>query len=205
MHLSESVREPRRFACAAFNMSIHHSEQPTLELIESLRSLAQFDTRMKLTEAAHGPLQSIGTSSDLPLQRCNHSTCVLREAACPLTTIRRHRFRCTRRRRRAHVRNEISDREVHLVADAAHNWNRAGVNGARDDFFMEGPQVFERSAAASQDENVALGSSRCEANCPRDLRRRRRALHGNGVDQHGNRAEAPLQYMQDVTNRGSGR
>ncbi len=58
------------------------------------------------------------------------------------------------RRGGAHVGGEIGDGEIGLVADAGDDGNGAGGNGARDGFFVESPEVFERAAAAREDENV---------------------------------------------------
>ncbi len=59
-----------------------------------------------------------------------------------------------RRSGRAHVRDEIGDREVGFVAHAGDHGNRRRGDGPRDDFFVERPQVFERAAAARDDEHV---------------------------------------------------
>jgi len=42
-----------------------------------------------------------------------------------------------------------------------------------------------------------------QANRSRDLRGRGSALHGHGIDQHGNGGKTARQHMQDVANRGA--
>ena len=65
-----------------------------------------------------------------------------------------------RGRRRARIGDEVGDGEVHLVADAADDRQRAGMDRARQLLVVEGPQVLERAAAARQDEHVAFGARR---------------------------------------------
>ena len=76
--------------------------------------------------------------------------------AQPLGAVRHDALGRTRGRRRALVGDEVGDREVHLVADAAHDGNRAGEDGACDRLVVERPQVLERAAAARDDQHVAV-------------------------------------------------
>ena len=55
-----------------------------------------------------------------------------------------------RRRRRAHVGDEIADREIGLVADAGDDGDARLEHGARDDLLVERPQVLDRAAAAAR-------------------------------------------------------
>src|SRR6266851_1667474 len=54
----------------------------------------------------------------------------------------------------ADVGNEIGDSEIGFVADAGDDGNFGSGDGARHEFFVEGPQVFHRAATAREDENV---------------------------------------------------
>src|SRR5438045_4713989 len=58
------------------------------------------------------------------------------------------------RRGSAHVGDEIGDGEVGLVADSGDYGNLRIENGAGDDFFVEGPQVFEGATAAGENQHV---------------------------------------------------
>ena len=53
-----------------------------------------------------------------------------------------------RRRGRAQVGHEIGDGDVGFVAHGRNHRHGAGGDGARHGFFVEGPEVFERAAAA---------------------------------------------------------
>ena len=55
-----------------------------------------------------------------------------------------------RRRRGAQIRDEIRDGDIGLVADRGdHRHGRSG-DGASHDFLIEGPQILDRTAAASR-------------------------------------------------------
>jgi hypothetical protein len=60
-----------------------------------------------------------------------------------------------------------AQRDVGLVADAADHRQRAGRHGAHHALVVEGPQVFQRAAAAHQQQHVHLG-----AQLPGTLQRR---------------------------------
>ncbi len=74
----------------------------------------------------------------------------------------------------------------------------------RDDLLVERPEILERAAAASQDQHVAVRALAGEANCRRDLGGRARSLHLHRVDENRDRAEAPLEHVQDIAYRGAG-
>ena len=52
------------------------------------------------------------------------------------------------------VRDEVGDGEIRFVADAGDHGNERRRNRARNDLFVECPQIFERAAAASEDQHV---------------------------------------------------
>src|SRR5690349_22218380 len=58
------------------------------------------------------------------------------------------------RRGGANVGDEIGDGEIGFVADAGDDRNLRLGDGAGDDFFIESPQIFERTAAANEHEHV---------------------------------------------------
>ena len=57
----------------------------------------------------------------------------------------------------AAVGDEVSDGEVSFVADGGDDGRRATGYGASDVFFVERPEIFERSAAAGEDDDVGPG------------------------------------------------
>ena len=60
------------------------------------------------------------------------------------------------RRGRSQVGNKVADGEIGLVADGGDDRNLGRGNGARQTFIVEGEQVFERTAAASHDDDIDL-------------------------------------------------
>ena len=71
-----------------------------------------------------------------------------------------HERRGGGRRGRAHVGDEVADREVGLVAHARHDRQRRLEHRARDDLLVERPQVLDRAAAARDDQHVDLARAR---------------------------------------------
>ncbi len=59
-----------------------------------------------------------------------------------------------RGRGRAEIGDEIGDGEIGFVADGGDDRHFGCANGAGDGLFVEGPQIFERAAAASEDDDV---------------------------------------------------
>src|SRR5256885_7797847 len=54
----------------------------------------------------------------------------------------------------ANVRDKIGDSEIGLVADAGDDGNFRIEDSAGDNFFVEGPQVFDGAATAREDQDV---------------------------------------------------
>src|SRR5262249_19706481 len=83
--------------------------------------------------------------------------------------------------------------------------DRAGEDRAGDDLLVEGPQVFERSAAAPDDHHVdAAEAGRAgvdAANRRGDLGRRAVALHADVVHADVHAGVAAADGLQDVADR----
>ena len=124
-----------------------------------------------------------------------------REGAQPLGAVGYDALRRAGRRRRALVGDEIDDREIDLVTDAAYDRDRAGVNGAGHGLVVERLQILERAAAAREDQHVAVSAAPGEAQRIDDLAGRGHALHGNRVDEDGHGRETPPEHVQDVADR----
>jgi hypothetical protein len=56
----------------------------------------------------------------------------------------------------AQVGRKIGDGEIGFMADAGDDGDRRGVDGAGNAFFIEGPEVFDAAAAATDDDRVAI-------------------------------------------------
>ena len=54
----------------------------------------------------------------------------------------------------AQVRNVVANGGVDFVTDSADDRHRAGTDRTRHDFFIEGPQVFQRAAPANQQNDI---------------------------------------------------
>ena len=71
-----------------------------------------------------------------PAQQCNTcSGCT--QTAQPLRLVGHDQFRCTGRGRRPDVRDKVSNREIHLVANGAHDGYRTIMDCPSDNLFIE--------------------------------------------------------------------
>jgi hypothetical protein len=85
-------------------------------------------------------------------------------------------------RRRALIGGEVGNREVGLMADAADHRQRTGADRTRHDLVVEGPQVFDAAAAATDDQQFAVASLAGNANGLGDLCGGAVALHRRRVN-----------------------
>ena len=79
---------------------------------------------------------------------------------------------------------EIGDGEVDFVAHSADDRYRAGMDGAGHRFLVERPQVFQRAAAAGQDEDIAVLAFASAAQHGGDFAPGILALDRHRIDQH---------------------
>ena len=113
--------------------------------------------------------------------------------------------RSARGRRGAPVGDEVGDGEVGLVAYAADDGDGRSGDGPRHPFVVEGPQLFQRAAAAGDDDHVQRLSLRRPAVQRRDrgddLRWGVGPLHQRGRQQDVGQGVADAQRAQDVSQR----
>src|SRR6267143_4103111 len=107
------------------------------------------------------------------------------------------------RRRRAKVGDEIGDREVHFVAHGRHDGHLRRRDRPGDDFFVEGPEILERAAAAADDDDVDAAERVEVAEPLGDLLGRAFSLHPARRDHDVELAEAPADHAEDVPERGA--
>ena len=109
------------------------------------------------------------------------------------------------RRGRAQVGRQVGQRDVAFMADAADHRDRRLDDGAHQRLVVEGPQVFERAAAAHQQQGVDLAPRRGQAQRRHQRGRRIGALHRAGVDDHPHLRRTPRQRRQHIVQRRRGR
>src|SRR5262249_9596002 len=104
---------------------------------------------------------------------------------------------------RAHVSDEVSDRDVGLVTDGRDRWHRASADRAGDDFFVERPEILDRSAAAADDNDVYSWhfSDGCHRAC--NLECRALTLHTRRPNDDVSVAIAAAQDLDDVAHGGA--
>src|SRR5262249_33716504 len=96
----------------------------------------------------------VGKFENLIAQRIRHGQKQVGDVLVEFTARLHDEFGGGGRRRGANVGDEIGDGEVGLVADAGDHGNGASGDGAGDCFFVEGPEIFEGAATASQNQNI---------------------------------------------------
>jgi ABC-type hemin transport system ATPase subunit len=83
------------------------------------------------------------------------------------------------------------------VPDGAHDGDKAGKDCPRHALVVKAPQVFQRAAAASDDETSLLTRVR-QLNGAHNLARRIVTLHGGRVDDDGQGRVATLEDVQNI-------
>src|SRR5216684_1842844 len=116
-----------------------------------------------------------------------------------------HDLRGGGRRRRAQVGYEVADGEVGLVSDRGDRRDGAVSHRASHRFFVEGPQVLERSPSTADQKDIVHLPAREVADGDGDLTRRIPSLHPHGIDLHVKAGEAPAEDVQHIPDGGAGR
>src|SRR5579872_2165276 len=104
-----------------------------------------------------------------------------------------HHFRGSGRSGRTKIGDKIRDGEIRFVADAGDYWNRGSGNRTRDDFFVEGPQIFERASTARDDQHIRKLSAIEIVNGGDNFASRRVALNFHGIELDVDVREAALE------------
>ena len=81
-----------------------------------------------------------------------------------------HEFRGCGGRRRAEVGDKIGDGDVGLVPDGRNRRYRTRGDRSRHGLLIEGPQIFDRSSAASDDDDINARHLTDRRQCSRDVR-----------------------------------
>src|SRR5438477_727875 len=105
----------------------------------------------------------------------------------------------------AHVGDEVSDSEIGFVTHAGNEWNYGVGDGAGDDFLIEGPDIFERAAAARDDQDVHGLVAIEKLDGANDLRGGAIALHAHGIKSELHVVEAAAEDAHHVPDGGPSR
>ena len=84
------------------------------------------------------------------------------------------------------------------MPDGADDGYRTFADRSGDKFLIERPQIFERTATAGNDDDVALAPNNGGIERPDNLPCCGLSLHGGRIDNHRNGRKAALQDGQDV-------
>src|ERR1700683_946861 len=112
-------------------------------------------------------------------------------------------FGGSRRRGGAYVGDKVGDGEIGFVADAADDRNRGIGNRARDRFLVERPKIFERTSAASQNQDVYGLLAIEELQGADDLEGGAIALNAHGIQRQVHVVKTASKNAHDVANGGT--
>ncbi len=91
------------------------------------------------------------------------------------------------------------------MADSGNNGKSGRGDRPRERFIVEGGKIFNRAAAARQNDHVNTLRAIEVTNTRRDLSRRSLALHLRRIDQDANAFMPPVKDIQHVMQRGASR
>ena len=90
------------------------------------------------------------------------------------------------------------------MADPRNDGNRASVNRATDDFFVETPQVFDTASAARHNDDIGRDRKiAADSDCRCDFIRRTGPLDFDRNDDDFQAAPAALENLEEVSDRGA--
>lgn len=133
-------------------LALEGTAQAHVRVVQALCLLAQAFAGM--AQAAGDAFQAQAFAQQLVAHAQHQAPAQAVETLLQVAGVGRQQFGGGRRRRRAHVGDEVADRYVGLVADRADDRRGAGRHGARHRFFVEAPEVFQGTAATGQDQRV---------------------------------------------------
>jgi len=176
---------------------VSHRSHEALREIPRLAGLPRHACR-RMHQPACEPIDALRAHAKAVLLRAHEAVADLREAMQQGGPIGGDQCRGGRGCRRARVGHEIADREVRLVSHAGHDGQHRFEHGARERGLVERPEIFQRPAAAADDQQLDLGAPVGGADGRSQLVRRARPLHGGGVDDHAQPRCASPQRSEHV-------
>src|SRR6266700_196255 len=116
-----------------------------------------------------------------------------------------HQFGCGGRSRRAQIGDKVSNGEIGLMADGRDHRDRGRGDSPSEFFVVERRQVFQRAAAASDDNDVNISSAVEILDSGSNLRGRGFTLHLRRINENTNALMPPGKDIQHVVKRSSAR
>src|SRR6202050_368967 len=110
----------------------------------------------------------------------------------------------SRGRRSAEIGNKIRHGEIAFVADAGDDGNFGSDNRANENFFVEGPQIFERASSARNNDHFHRFHTIEITQGRHNFTRREISLDLHGIQHYVRVGKSPLQDTQNIENGGSG-
>ncbi len=172
-----------------------------IQVIQALGLLAQTFARMP--QASGQAIQAQALARQPVTHAHQQAALQAFDSALQVAGVGGQQFGGGRRRWRADISDEIADGYIGFMTDGADNRRHAGIHGAGDRFFVETPEVFQRAAAAGQDQGVeTLGIGDLQR--ADDLRGGFAALDRRGNQGQFDLRSAPTEHADDVADHRAG-
>src|SRR6266550_1421123 len=127
------------------------------------------------------------------------------DLALEIYDIRDNQFGGGARGRRTQICDKVADSKIDFVTDSRDDWHGGMEYCARDDLFIELPQIFDAATAARDHDEIDRGKylvRRGElANGHCNFLRRSGSLHAHRIDQNLQPRRATTEHVQNVANR----
>ena len=114
---------------------IQHPPESITKLHDCLPALVQ--PLGRVGQAGSEPVELLGALGQPAFELAADSPLELLQGGEQCLAIRTEDFGCSGGRWRTQVGGKIGNGEIGFVADTGNYWQRAGANGARDDFLVE--------------------------------------------------------------------
>ena len=172
-----SLRQPRLFGGETIADGAFHGPGAVVELQKHLLQRPPHHAellpvhggpaRVAFKSGGHGPVKAAAELVDLQCER---------------PAVRQNQLGGRAGRRRPQVSGKVGDGEINLMAHGTDYRQPGGGNGPGEFFLVEGPQVFQRTTAAAQDNQVRVPLRIDINNSGGDFTRRLFSLDGDRVD-----------------------
>lgn len=200
------VRAQHRVAVAqarglAFDAQAPGLFEPAQRVLLAAAQRRQARLRAQCVQAQAGAVGALhrlaqALALQVPQARVQHA-----QAVQQVLALRHQQLGGHRRRGRAHVGGEVGQAEVGLVADGRNHRHLRRGDGARQPLVVERPQVFQRAAAAGEDDHVVTLRGLGALQHRHDLLGRAVALHRHRQHLGLGQRETPAEHAEHVAHR----
>lgn len=204
--LSKQGGAVSEFRLLAMRPRDHAMRHPLMQAGEAARMLSHQGARVRQERVTRNGAQALLLMREKSRRRESEARGELVRLLLQRVPVRRKSHRSLRRGGSALVGDQFGDRGVGLVPDGGDDRERASVDRLRHDALVERPQIFDRTAAAREEDGVEL-KSLAElvqvGDRVGDVRRGSIPLHAHIDEKEGDEWRATLEGVQHIVQRGA--